>query len=211
MLKKTIFCFYLFLVILSVSSCSDWQKELTEKENFQIDKKSAFKEAENLNRLVKENNFDEIYDSASFCVKETYTKQKFTEEMLTAVEKLKNVDSNINLWRFENLDSPLPYKYNLVIGYGIGKSSHNGDVIWEGQKDRNYAYLMTSWQNEDNQMKLAGYQILKSEGESSKWYGTSACVTTKMEVKRESEKTIVDAVVVVNTNEVKTIKKIISE
>ena len=192
-------------------NCSPLKKPETEAEKFQIDKSLASIEAEKLHKLVKKEGFDEIYEDASFCIKEYYSKEKFRQEMFEAVVKLKSVDSSLDMWTLEQLDShPPPYDFYLVKGYGIGGSSFNPNQISRNKSSedkRNHAYLMTYWQNEDGIMKLTGYQVMKTENGTFNSYGTSSCITTDKTVTKNGSGVTTKARIVINSAEERQIVK----
>ena len=201
----------LTILVFITLNCSSLKKPKTEAEKFQIDKGFASIEADKLHKLVKEEKFDEIYENASFCIKEYYSKEKFREAMFEAVEKLKSVDSRLGIWTLEQLDSrPPPYELYLVKAYGIGDSVYNPNHVFQkiiSEDERNYAYLMTYWQSEDGTMKLTGYQVMKTENGSFDSYGTASCITTDKTVTKNDSGTTMKARIVINSAEERQITK----
>ncbi len=213
---KTKLCRASVLMVLAfiTLNCSSLNKPEAESEKFQIDKGFASIEGEKLHKLVKEEQFDEIYENTSFCMKECYSREKFREEMFEAVGKLRAVDPRLDVWTLEQLDSrPPPYQFYLVKGYGIGDSLFNPDHIARktNSKDkRNFAYIMTYWQNEDGIMKLTGYQVMKTENGTFNSYGTSFCITTDKTVTKNAGKTITKARIVIDGAEERQIIQTVS-
>ena len=213
---KNLFIIFVFLSISfsTFTGCSKTEvKKQTEQEilfkteELKIDSALATPEAEKLNQLVKENKFDEIFDNASYCFKATYTQEKFVSEINSAINELKNIDLNLDIWRNERLDSRPPYVFNLIKGYGAGESRQNPKYVFQKDHEPIYAYIMSYWQNEGGKMKFSGFKIMKSNDNSV--YGTSSCAVTHESSTKDENFEYLEKNVVIDMHDAYTIKQTI--
>jgi hypothetical protein len=215
-MNKNLFSIIVFLIVsFSIfTGCSKTddkkrtdQEILFKTEELKADSALATPEAEKLNQLVKENRLDEIFDNASYCFKATYTREKFISEINSAVNELKNIDPNLNIWRFERLDSIPPYVSNLIKGYGVGESNQNPKYVYQKDHEPSFAYIMSYWQNEGGKMKFCGFKILKSNDQS--FYGTSSCAVTHESSTKDENFEYIEKNVVIDMHDAYTIKQTI--
>jgi hypothetical protein len=198
----------IFICVSFVMSCSKTTvnesetKQLTEQEilfeseELKRDLILAKPEAENLNKLVKENKLDEIFDNSSYCFKQIYTKDEFISDINIAISELKSTDPNLEILENKILDSRPPYVFNLVKGYRVGKIAPNVK----------FAYIMTYWQKEGEKMRFCGYQVLNQKQD---FVGTKSCAVTKTQTSEDDNFKYTERTIVIDSKDSFTVKEAI--
>lgn len=132
-----------------------------------------------LQKLLKEENYVQIYRDSADCTRSNYSEAQFINVMKEAVEKLKSIDENLEFLDLDfderSFDDNWRTYQNYGIGYEVSKiRAVSNQPLNPLPKDENHARILTAWQNDEN-YKLTAFRVLFKD----KWYGTSSCTTTQ--------------------------------
>ena len=131
-----------------------------------------------LQTLIKQEMYSQIYQNSASCMKSNYTEEQFVSVMKEAMDKLKSIDEKLEFLDYDETEKDLNNKWLTFQNYGIGYKKV--ETIYDNKPEKflrpesnNHAMILTAWQD-DEDSKLAAFQILVNKGETKKWYGTSS-------------------------------------